>query len=88
MATAVTPIWSEPPMRTLRQIRRISVRENSRPTVKRSSTMPISASISTSSCVLTIPMPAGPATAPATMNETIGGMRMRLRTRMKTRAIA
>ena len=25
MATAVTPIWSVPPMRTLRQIRRISV---------------------------------------------------------------
>ena len=59
---AVSAIWSVPPMRTLRQIRRISVRENSSPTVKSSSTMPISASISTSSCVLTIPMPAGPAT--------------------------
>ena len=88
MATAVAPTCSVPPISTFRQIRRISVSENSSPTVKSSSTIPISASMSTSSCVLTIPIPAGPATAPATMNETMGGIRMRLSTRMKTSAIA
>ena len=62
-----------PATSTFRQIRRISVSENSSPTVKSSSTIPISDSTSTSSCVFTMPMPVGPATAPATMNETIGG---------------
>ena len=40
---------------------RISLSENSRPTVKSSSTMPRSARTLTSSCVLTMPMPVGPA---------------------------
>ena len=65
-----------------------SVSENSRPTVNSSSTMPISASLSTSSWVWTMPRPAGPATAPATMKDTIGGMRIRLRTSMRASAMA
>ena len=56
----------EPPMRTWRFRRNNSLRENSRPMVKRRRTTPISASSSTSCTLLTRCRPCGPTRAPVT----------------------
>jgi hypothetical protein len=50
--------------------------------------MPISASVFTSSCVPTSPMPAGPATAPAAIMATIGETPSRASPRMNASASA